>query len=66
VSNPFQDMLKFRMAIMPLDQERLLKTSSCPVGAGLKSFEMWRYPIFQVLLAGGHTLPKDSKEICEN
>jgi hypothetical protein len=65
VSNPFPDMLKFRMAIMPLDQQGLLKTSSCPVGARIRSVEMWPDPIFQVVLTGGHTLPKDTKVICE-
>jgi len=50
LSNPFDRPLKFDMAIMPLDNAQLLPTSSCPVKAGLKSFEMWPDPLFQVVL----------------
>jgi hypothetical protein len=50
LDNPFGRPLKFDMAIMPLDNPKLLPTSSCPVKAGLKSFEMWPDPLFQVVL----------------
>jgi hypothetical protein len=50
LNNPFGRPLKFDMAIMPLDNPQLLPTSSCPVKAGLKSFEMWPGPLFQVVL----------------
>ena len=64
VMNPFPKNLKFNMGLMLLDQERLVKTSSCPIGPGLKSFEHWPYPIFQVVLARGHLLAEDSKLAC--
>ncbi|RYG35993.1 MAG: hypothetical protein EON93_05745 [Burkholderiales bacterium] len=54
VDNPFPKALKFRMGIMPLDKESLYATSSCPIEAGLKNFESWPYPIFQVVLTAGH------------
>jgi hypothetical protein len=50
LNNPFGRPLKFDMAIMPLDNPQLLPTSSCPVKAGLKSFEMWPGALFQVVL----------------
>ena len=49
--NPFQHHFKVRMGMMPLDHPNLLKTSSCPVRAGLLGIEMWPHPIFQVWLA---------------
>ena len=59
LKNPFQRPMKVAMGVMPLELGRLLKTSSCPVGAGLISFEGWPYPIFQVWL-GNIRLLKDS------
>jgi hypothetical protein len=50
ITNPFKQALKFDMGMMPLDQERLVKTSSCPVIAGGFSFESWGEPLFQVVL----------------
>lgn len=66
VSNPFKQALKFNMGIMPLDQTRLVKTSSCPIVAGGKAFETWPYPIFQVALGKGRLLPEDSKVACDD
>lgn len=64
VSNPFQETLKFNMGIMPLDENDLYKTSSCPVIPGGQAFEMWPDPIFQVALANGHVLAPDSSTAC--
>jgi hypothetical protein len=50
LSNPFDRPLKFDMGIMPLDNPQVLPTSSCPVKAGMKSFEMWPDALFQVVL----------------
>lgn len=63
--NPFDRPLKFRMAIMPLDREDLYKTSSCPVIAGGGSYEMWPYPIFQVLLMEPRFLVSAGQMACE-
>jgi len=51
LNNPFDRRLKFDIAMMPLDKDRLYKTSSCPVMAGKMSFESWPYPIFQLVLS---------------
>ncbi|APG04375.1 hypothetical protein BJI69_11020 [Luteibacter rhizovicinus DSM 16549] len=48
--NPFDRPLKFDMGIMPLDNDKVLATSSCPIKAGMSSFEMWPGALFQVLL----------------
>ncbi|GAB3790181.1 hypothetical protein [Dyella agri] len=60
LSNPYNQPLKFDMGMMRLDDERLLKTSSCPVMAGGSSFETWQEPIFQVVLANARFLDKGS------
>lgn len=62
--NPFDKQLKFRMGIMPLDSESLYKTSSCPVISGGGSYEMWPYPIFQVLLADPRLLEDGEDMAC--
>lgn len=62
--NPFDKALKFNMGIMPLDAEELYKTSSCPVAAGGNSYEMWPYPIFQLVLANGRLLEPSETIAC--
>ena len=64
VSNPFGETIRFRMGIMPLDADELYATSSCPIGAGQKNFEMWPYPIFQVVLGDGRVLAKGESGAC--
>lgn len=61
LTNPYNWPLKFDMGMMPLDGERLLKTSSCPVMAGGSSFETWPQPIFQVVLAKPRFLDAGAK-----
>jgi hypothetical protein len=64
--NPFGKALKFEMGIMPLDSDGLYRTSSCPIIADGDSFEMWPYPIFQVVLGNGRLLePGDSMACVE-
>ena len=64
ITNPFQKLLKFSMGIVPLDQKQLIKTTSCPIGAGVRSVELWQDPISQVVLIGGHLLPDGSSTAC--
>ena len=66
IDNPFSKTLKFNMGIMPLKSERLVKTTSCPVRAGLKLFEHWPYPIFQVVLGNARLLEKGDTTACAN
>lgn len=66
ITNPFKQALKFDMGMMPLDQERLLKTSSCPVIAGGFSFESWPDPLFQVVLANARFVDlKGERTACD-
>lgn len=64
LSNPFARPLKFDIGMMPLDADSLYRTSSCPVIPGGHSFEMWPYPIFQLLLADARLLEKDAPMAC--
>ena len=65
VKNPFARQLKFDMGMMPLGTDGLYKTSSCPVIAGGGSFEMWPYPIFQLVLGNARLLDSTSSMACE-
>ena len=65
LKNPFKAALKFRMGMMPLASDDLYSTSSCPVVAEGGSFEMWPFPIFQVLLGEGHLLSKSDNMSCD-
>jgi hypothetical protein len=64
LTNPFARPLKFDMGMMPLDADSLFKTSSCPVIAGGGSFEMWPYPIFQLVLANARLLDAGAPMAC--
>lgn len=64
VSNPFDKVLKFSMGMMPLGEEGLFKTSSCPIIAHGSIFEMWPYPIFQIVLGDGRILEDDDDRAC--
>lgn len=61
LQNPFDRPIKFNLGIMPLDSDDLYRTSSCPVIANGGAYEIWPYPIFQVLLGNGRIMnPKES------
>jgi hypothetical protein len=62
--NPFKQHLRIRMGIMPLEHDRLVRTSSCPVIAGGSSFEMWPYPVFQVFLGEPRLMAADEPMTC--
>lgn len=64
--NPFPKELKFNMGMMPLKSERLVKTSSCPVGAGIHLLEHWPFPIFQVVLGNPRLLNAGDNLACVN
>lgn len=65
VKNPFSKAIRYNMGIMPLDQEKLLKTSSCPVKAKLSMFEIWPFPIFQVVVANMHFQKEEDDSSCK-
>lgn len=62
IQSPFKETIKFNMGIMPMDTDRLLKTSSCPVMRG--SYEMWQEPIFQIVLANPRILEDSDSSVC--
>lgn len=64
LKNPFKRSIKVSMGIMPLDSDKLLKTSSCPVVASGGSFEMWPYPLFQVWLGNMRFLKEGEGMTC--
>lgn len=65
VTNPFQKSLKFNMGVMPLNSNGLHKTSSCPIIPGGSAYEMWPYPIFQLVLSNAHLLGPKDEIACE-
>lgn len=66
-TNPFEKTLKFDMGISPLEDPKagVYKTSSCPIGPKLQSFEMWQEPILFVVLGRGRVLPDNDKMVCD-
>lgn len=64
LANPFPKPLKFDMGMMPLDSDGLYKTSSCPVIGGGGSYEMWPYPIFQLVLGNARLLDAGAPMAC--
>ncbi len=64
VHNPFSKPLRYNMGIMPLESDRLYKTSSCPVMAKGDCFEHWPFPIFQIAVANMRFLEKGDDFSC--
>ena len=54
VTNPFTKPIIYDCLIQHYQQERLTKTSIIPVAAKLASYEMWPYPISQVIISNVH------------
>jgi hypothetical protein len=51
VKNPFTKSIMYDCAIQHYSEQRFRKTSIVPVQAGLVSFEMWPYPVAQVVVS---------------
>jgi hypothetical protein len=51
VKNPFTNRITYDCLIQHYSEQRLRKTSILPVQAGLASFEMWPYPVAQVVVS---------------
>ena len=51
VKNPFAKNIVYDCLIQHYSEQRLRKTSIIPVRAGLMSFEMWPYPVAQVVVS---------------
>jgi hypothetical protein len=63
--NPMKQMLKYRLGMQTLDDDRLLKSSSCPVIPGGSGYEHWPHPIFQLLITDLHLLDDGAEMVCE-
>ena len=51
VKNPFGKAIVYDCLIQHYNEQRLRKTSIIPVRSGLMSFEMWPYPVAQVVIS---------------
>jgi hypothetical protein len=58
VKNPFTKSIIYDCLIQHYREQRLRKTSIIPVQAGLVSFEMWPYPVAQVVVSNVRYAPK--------
>lgn len=63
--NPYTQPLQIRMGLMRLDSDRLVRTSSCTIPAGASTYEMWPYPVFQIVLADMQLLDEGSPMACK-
>lgn len=57
--------IKYHLAMMPLKENKLIKTSSCPVSAGKMVFESWPFPIYQLLVPEIFIIEATDKIKCE-
>ena len=51
VRNPFARPLRYNLSMMPLDEEEMHRTSSCPVVPRGSAFESWPFPVFVIAVA---------------
>jgi hypothetical protein len=64
VNNSNHD-IKYHLAMMPLTEENLFKTSSCPVLAGKMVYESWPHAIYQLLIPEIFIIDTNGKVKCE-
>lgn len=64
VTSTFPERIKYRAVIMPTDEDRFFKTSTCPVRAEGAAFEHWPYAIFQLMVVEVQTLKPDDASGC--
>lgn len=64
VNNSKQD-IKYHLAMMPLTEENLFKTSSCPVPAGKMAYESWPHAIYQLLIPDIFIVDIKDQVVCE-
>ena len=64
VHNPFARDLRYHLAVMPLGEKDLFKTSSCPVLAQKQALEHWPYPLFQLIVADMQFLKQGDDRSC--
>lgn len=65
VTNNSEYDIKYHLAMMPLTEESLFKTSSCPVMAGKVLFETWPHQIYQLLIPEIFTIEIGDEVTCK-
>jgi hypothetical protein len=65
ILNPFPSDIKFAMGMMLPEGGDIQATSSCPIRAGLRLWEHWPHPIYQLVLTNGRVLAKSDSRVCE-
>lgn len=65
VNSTLEQVVKFDLGMMLPDNERIRKTSSCPVLGGNSLYEHWPHPIFQIVAARFRVLLPGSAMKCE-
>lgn len=65
VVNNSKQSIKYHLAMMPLKEGKLIKTSSCPVLAGTSAFETWPFPIYQLVIVEISCIETTKKMKCE-
>lgn len=63
-TNPFNRDIRYNMGVHPLDHDGLFPTSSCPVRAGKKMFESWKYPIVLLAIKNVRFLEEGESRAC--
>jgi len=65
ITSTLKHTVKFDLGMMLPDGDDILSTSSCPVQAGLRSYEHWSFPVFQLIAARFRVLGPESEMTCE-
>jgi len=65
ITSSSKHTIKFDLGMMLPEGEGILSTSSCPVQPGLRSYEHWSFPVFQLIAARFRMLGPDSEMACE-
>jgi hypothetical protein len=66
LTSGFDRAVKVDLGVLPLDdpQQRILKTSSCPILPRGDGYELWPQPLFYAVIARPRLLAKDAPMSC--
>jgi hypothetical protein len=65
ITSTLKYTVKYDLGMMLPDSDDIFSTSSCPVQAGLKSYEHWGFPVFQFIAARFRVPGPESEMTCE-
>lgn len=60
IKSTFDTPIKYSLGMIRLSEEQPEHTSSCPLRPGLPVYEIWPYPIYQLMLLSAKAVPADS------